>query len=35
MHILLRQVIFVDQHGHKVAHNPSKLEVKHVSPADK
>ena len=32
---LLPQVIFVDQHGHEVAHNPSKPEVKHVAPADK
>ena len=29
------QVIFIDQHGHEVAHNPSKLEVKHVAPEDK
>ncbi len=26
---------FIDQHGHEVAHNPSKLEVTHVAPEDK
>ena len=33
LYLSVHQVIFVDQHGHEVAHNPSKLEVKHVGRA--